>query len=80
MRFRIPPGAHRSIAQPEGARKVDDTDPSVDQRRRQVSGGLVGEGEEDHVGVLRQRGRIERRDVALEQVSEGGQLARRRGA
>ena len=74
-------GYHRVRAlvgpQAEGAGQVDDADAGLDERGRQLGGRLVGQREEDDVGVARERGGVERRDGAVPDARQRGQASRR---
>jgi len=78
VRFRIPAGAHLSIAQAERARQVDHPHAGRDKRRRQFSRSPVGQREKHEVGVAGERLGVERRDRAGKNVGERRQAARRR--
>ena len=79
VRLRVPAGALRLVAEPEGAGEVDHLHAGIDEHRRELGGRLVGQREEDEIRLARERRRIERRDFALEEMCERGQFTRRRG-
>jgi hypothetical protein len=79
VRLRVPAGALRLVAEPEGAGEVDHLHAGIDEHRRELGGRLLGQREEDEIRLARERRRIERRDFALEEMCERGQFTRRRG-